>query len=138
MSPVAKTIGYPKLPDRFIPNLKGKANDEVVLEVRRIWNSVYGLRDAAFDIVDMTLTANALLDRDLVPGKPVLFLLRQDATGGRTADFQTLPNGDLKWKGVGATVIGTTTANTYTVLLFMATTESEALLISTFTGRNLS
>lgn len=133
-----KTLGYTKLPDRFIPNLKGKADDEVVREVRRIWNSVFGLRDASMDIVDQTLTANVLLDRDLVPGKPVLFFLRQDATGGRTATFNTLPDGTLKWKGVGGTVIATTTANTYTVLLFMATADNEALLISKTSGLNLS
>jgi hypothetical protein len=117
-----QTVGFPKLKtERFIPNLKGKADDDVV----------------RMDVVDMTLTKDTLLDRDLVAGKPLLFILRQDATGGWNVTFQTLPDGSLKFKGMTTVGALDTTANTFTTLLFFATSENEALIVN-ITGGNLN
>ena len=130
-------LGFPKLKDKFIPNLKGKADDDVIREIRRIWTSTFSLRDASMDVVDMTLTKDTLLDRDLVAGKPLLFILRQDATGGWNVTFQTLPDGSLKFKGLATLGPLITTANTYTALPFYAISENEALLLY-MTGGNLN
>lgn len=133
-----QALGFPKLKtERFIPNLKGKADDDVVREVRRLWQSTYSLRDASMDVVDITLTQDTLLDRDLVPGKPLLFILRQDNTGGWAVTFQTLKDGSLKFKGMTTFGALDTTANTFTSLLFFATTEDEALIVN-ITGGNLN
>ena len=133
-----QSLGFPKLKtERFIPNLKGKADDEVVKEIRRVWTSTYALRDASMDVVDLMLTKDTLLDRDLVAGKPLLFIFRQDSVGGHAVTFQTLKDGSLKFKGVAWIGALDTTASTYTALFFYATSENEALLVNV-TGGNLN
>lgn len=137
-STAMQPLGFPKLKtERFIPNLKGKADDEVVKEIRRMWTSTYALRDASMDFVDLTLTKDTLLDRDLVAGKPLLFVFRQDSVGGWNVTFQTLRDGTLKFKGLTTYGALDTTANTYTALFFYATSQNEALLVNV-TGGNLS
>jgi hypothetical protein len=131
-------LGFPKLKDKFIPNLKGKADDDVVREVRRLWTSTFNLRDASMDVLDQTLTKDTLIDRDLVAGKPVLFILRQDNTGGHAVTFQTLKDGSLKFKGLTAVGALDTTANTYVSILFYATSEDEALVVNVNGGGNLN
>jgi hypothetical protein len=129
---------YPKIDakNRFIPNLKDVAHLHVDQEVRRLWTSVFGVQDASTDILDQTLTKDTLLDRDLVAGKMVLFIFRQDTVGGHAVTFQTLKDGSLKFKGISFVGALDTTPNTYTSLLFYATSSSEALLVNV-TGGNL-
>lgn len=132
---------YPKVDpkNRMIPNLRQFVDFRVEQEIRRLWTSVYGVQDASLDISDQTLTKSTLLDRDLVAGKLLLFILRQDVTGGRT--WTWAKNKDAKattkFKGTGLMTPLTTTANTYTTALFYCPSETEAILIGWLTGGSL-
>ena len=115
--------------DRYVPSLKDKVHHDVETEVRRLWLSIFNLLDAKLDVLDMTLTANAKVDRELIAGRPLLVILRQNATGGWTVTWATNPDGTLKFKGQNLITL-TTTANTYSALLFYAVSDKEAVLVS--------
>jgi hypothetical protein len=133
-----QTLGFPKLKtERFIPNLKGKADDDVVKEVRRLWNSTYALRDASSDLLDITLTQSMLINRDLVAGKPLLVILRQNSVGGWTWTWAKNADQTTKFKGTALMTPLVTTGGTYTVATFYATSETEAILTSWLTGGSL-
>lgn len=122
---------------RTIPSLKGLADFRVEQEVRRLWSASFQLQDAAIDVLDTTLTKDTLLDRPLAKGKPLLVILRQDTVGGWSVSWATNPDGSLKFKGMSGWTLDTT-ANTYSILIFYATSETEALVAAGVTGGNLS
>lgn len=120
--------GYPKLTEQYIPNFQGKIPDDVAIDIRRHWMATYALRDVQFDVVDITMTKDTLVNRDLVAGKPLLVILRQDVTGGWTATF------DPKFKGQAALGPLDTTANTYTVIFFYSPSSDYTLFVAGITG----
>lgn len=120
--------GFPKTTEKFIPDLRGKVHDDVVLDMRRHWLATYALRDAQIDVLDVTISKDTLINRDLVAGKPLLLILRQDVTGGWTITF------DPKFKGYAGLGALDTTANTYTVILFYPPTENYCLFVAGITG----
>ena len=136
-STAKQTLGFPKLKDKFIPNLKGKADEDVIREIRRIWQSTFALRDASSDLLDVTLNRDMLIDRELVPGKQLLVILRQDTIGGWTWTWALNPDQSTKFKDTALMTPLVTTGGTYTVANFYATSETEAILTSWLTGGSL-
>ncbi len=120
--------GFPKAIEKYIPNFQGKIHDDVALDMRRHWLATYALRDAAWDVLDMTITKDTLINRDLVAGKPLLLIIRQDTVGGWTITF------DPKFKGYAGLGALDTTANTYTLILFYPPTEDYCLFLAGVTG----
>ena len=126
----------PKVGERYIPDLRGKAHDDVATQIHRAWLSLYDLNDKTIDLLDQTLTANFRVDRQLQKGKPLLVILRQDTVGGWTVQWATNPDGSLKFKGTNLITL-VTTLNTYTAVLFWSTGPTEAILITYSTGGSL-
>ena len=122
---------------RYFPNLKDQVPYHAETEFRQLRSMAYDLLDAKLDIVDKTLAASALIDRDLVAGRLLAIVARQNSVGCWSVQFATNKDGSLKFKGTSV-VTPVTTANTYTVYIFLAMSEIEALLIAHETGGNLS
>lgn len=115
---------------RTYPNLVGKVHHDVVEQIRLLRDATYDLRDVQIDVLDVILTSDKKIDRDLVAGKPFLVIARQDVTGGRTITWSS------KFKGTNL-IVQVTTANTYTAVLFFSVSDSEALLIAWSSGGQL-
>lgn len=115
---------------RTYPNLVGKVHHDVVEQIRLLRDATYDLRDVQLDVLDVLLTANKKIDRELAAGRPLLVILRQDVTGGRTVTW------DSKFKGTNL-IVPVTTANTYTAVLFYSSSDSSALLVSWVSGGTL-
>lgn len=126
-----------KAGNRYYPPLKDVVPYHAEVEFKQLRSIAYDLIDAKLDIVDTTLTASTRIDRDLVAGRFVAVIARQNVTGGWSTQFAPNKDGSLKFKGTSV-VTPVTTANTYTIYLFLATSETEALLVAHETGGNLS
>lgn len=122
---------------RFFPDLKHEVPYNTETELRQLRQYAYDLFDARTRVLDYTLSASKRVDVELIPGKPLVVIARQDTTGGWDVQWAANPDGSLKFKGT-ALVTLTTTANTYTAYYFMATSATEAMLIGYVTGGNLS
>lgn len=122
---------------RYYPNLKDQVPYHAEQEFIQLRKMAYDLFDGKVDWVDKTLDASWRVDRDLITGKPLVVIARQDTVGGRSVQWAPNPDGSLKFKGTSLVTV-TTTANTYTAYLFLSTSSTEAMLISYVTGGNLS
>lgn len=122
---------------RYFPNLKDVVPYHAEVEIRQLRSMIYDLLDAKPQVLDYTLSAAIRVDTKLVKGRPVFVIARQDATGGWAIQWATNADGSLKFKGTSLVTV-TTTANTYTAYLFIATSETEAMLVGHETGGNLS
>jgi hypothetical protein len=100
------------------------------------WDALYGLKDAQINVVQLTLTNNSNIDATLTANSPTLFILSQDTVGGWTPTFVVNSDNSLKFLGT-TSITWVTTANTYTTLLFWATTTNKAYLVSYLSGGNL-
>lgn len=120
--PVSRERTYRKIPEAPI-----KLQEELHI----IWDALYDLRDnALFDVHTYTLTHNTAIDFPTFQSKPILVILIQDATGGRTFNFAS------KFKGLNA-IIWDTTPNTYSCILMYPLTAANVLCVVGVTGGQL-
>lgn len=122
---------------RYYPNLKDQVPYHAEMEFIQLRKMAYDLFDGKVDWVDKLLTASVRIDRDLIKGKPLVVIARQDTVGGWSIEWATNTDGSLKFKGTSLVTV-TTTANTYTAYIFLSTSTTEALLLGYVTGGNLS
>ena len=122
---------------RFYPNLKDQVPYHAQVEFKQLRAMAYDLIDAKLDIIDKTISANTRIDADLVTGRFLAVIIREDVTGGWAVQFATNKDGSLKFKGTDI-VTQSTAANTYTFYLFLGTSDIEALLVAHETGGSLS
>jgi hypothetical protein len=122
---------------RYFPNLKDEVPYNTETELKQLRQYAYDLFDSKTRILDYTLSASKRVDTALIVGKPLVVIARQDTVGGWNVEWATNADGSLKFKGTSLVTL-TTTANTYTAYYFIATSESEAMLVSFVTGGNLS
>jgi len=117
---------------RFFPNLKGIVPYHAEVEFTQLRTLIYDLLDRQFQVYDVTMTKDTLVNPDTKAGRPLIVFLRQDATGGWLTTFAP------KFKGM-TTGLGTldVTANTYTAIFFYPTTDTEVMLLGGITGANL-
>ena len=122
---------------RYFPNLKDQVPYHVETDHLQLRKMIYDLLDLKVEVLDYTLAASVRVDTDLVAGRPLVVLARQNTVGGWAIQWATHSDGSLKFKGTNLVTV-TTTANTYTAYLFMATSTTEAMLVAFVTGGNLS
>jgi hypothetical protein len=122
---------------RYFPNLKDEVPYNTETELKQLRQYAYDLFDSRTRVLDYTLSASKRVDAELISGKPLVVIARQDTVGGWNVEWATNADSSLKFKGT-ALVTLTTTANTYTAYYFIATSEREAMLVSFVTGGNLS
>jgi len=122
---------------RYYPNLKDQVPYHAETEFRQLRTMVYDLIDSKPQILDYTLAAPKRIDAELVAGKTLYVIIRQDSIGGWAVDWATNPDGTLRFKGT-ALIIPVTTAGTYSAYVFVAINSNEAMLIAHELGGNLS
>lgn len=127
----------PKTSQRYYPNLKDQVPYHAEQEFIQLRTLIYDLLDSKTQVLDYTLSASKRVDTTLVTGRLVVVIARQDTTGGWNVEWATNSDGSLKFKGTSLVTV-TTTANTYTAYLFIATSATEAMLVAHETGGNLS
>ena len=123
--------------ERYFPMLKEVVPYKAEVELRQLRSMAYDLLDVKPQVLDFTLAASKRVDTKLTKGQPLFVIARQDTTGGWNVEWATNSDGSLKFKGTSLVTV-TTTANTYTAYLFIATGPTEALLVGHETGGNLA
>jgi hypothetical protein len=113
---------------RYYPDLGNEVTPVVKIEMKQVRDILYSLRDKVmWDIEEITLTKNILVNPVTYAGKPLLLIIYEDATGGWTPTFHA------KFKGIAA-IVWDTTPSTYSTLFFYPVKDDVVLLISGVTG----
>lgn len=108
---------------RYYANLKGKADESVCIEVRRLTDGIYDLCDRTTEVDSLTLNKDVSFNRDLVGRKFRIVIARQDNAGGHSIVFNS------KFKGVSG-LIPSKIGGSTEVYLFWEVSPAEALLVS--------
>ena len=122
---------------KYYPQFPTDIHASVKDEARLVRDALYNLREKQINVVQLTLSSNSQIDATLTANSPTLFIVSQNAIGGWTPNFTTNQDGSLKFLGTTA-IAWTTTANTYTALLFWATSTTKSYLVSYLSGGNLA
>jgi hypothetical protein len=116
---------------RYYPNLSKDVSPTVRIEMKQVRDILYDLRDKVmWDVEQITLTKDILINPPTYEGKPLLLVVVEDATGGWIPTFHT------KFKGMAA-FTWVTTANTYSTLMFYPVKDDVVLLLSGVSGMAL-
>lgn len=126
-----------QLPKNYYTQFPKDTNQIVHEDSRLQWDALYNLKSKLGQAQEITLTNNFNLDTDLTAGQLVIWLISQDTVGGWTPTWAKNPDNSKKWFGTNK-IVWTTTANTYTGLLFWASRTTSANLLAFISGGDLS